>query len=124
MAKHNDLGRMGEDFAARYLAQQGYDIMERDWQQGSRDLDIIARTPDGITMVFVEVKTRTSDEIMLPEEAVTPQKIRHLGLAAHAYVQEKALDDEVRFDIINVIGTSPDNFQLEHIEDAFNPLLR
>ena len=75
-------------------------------------------------MVFVEVKTRTSDEIMLPEEAVTPQKIRHLGLAAHAYVQEKALDDEVRFDIINVIGTSPDNFQLEHIEDAFNPLLR
>ena len=115
---------MGEDFAARYLAQQGYDIMERDWQQGSRDLDIIARTPDSITVVFVEVKTRTSDEIMLPEEAVTPQKIRHLGLAAHAYVQEKVLDDEVRFDIINVIGTSPDNFQLEHIEDAFNPLLR
>ena len=68
MAKHNDMGRMGEDFAARYLAQQGYDIMERDWQQGSRDLDIIARTPDGITVVFVEVKTRTSDEIMLPEE--------------------------------------------------------
>ena len=60
MAKHNDMGRMGEDFAARYLAQQGYDIMERDWQQGSRDLDIIARTPDGITVVFVEVKTRTS----------------------------------------------------------------
>ena len=59
MAKHNDMGRMGEDFAARYLAQQGYDIMERDWQQGSRDLDIIARTPDGITVVFVEVKTRT-----------------------------------------------------------------
>ena len=68
MAKHNDIGRMGEDFAARYLAQQGYDIMERDWQQGSRDLDIIARTPDGITVVFVEVKTRTSDEIMLPED--------------------------------------------------------
>ena len=36
---------MGEDFAARYLAQQGYDIMERDWQQGSRDLDIIAERP-------------------------------------------------------------------------------
>ena len=53
MAKHNDMGRMGEDFAARYLAQQGYDIMERDWQQGSRDLDIIARTPESITVVLV-----------------------------------------------------------------------
>ena len=82
MAKHNDMGRMGEDFAARYLAQQGYDIMERDWQQGSRDLDIIARTPDGITVVFVEVKTRTSDEIMLPEEAVTPFRIGSTCLCA------------------------------------------
>ena len=79
MAKHNDLGRMGEDFAARYLAQQGYDIMERDWQQGSRDLDIIARTPDGIIVVFVEVKTRTSDEIMLPEEAVTENPPFRIG---------------------------------------------
>ena len=124
MASHNDLGKWGEELAAQHLREQGYTILDRDWRLGHRDLDIVARTPDGTTVVFVEVKTRTSDEIMLPEEAITPQKIRHLGLAAHAYVQEKALDDEVRFDIINIIGTSPDNFQLEHIEDAFNPLLR
>ena len=124
MAKHNDMGRMGEDFAARYLAQQGYDIMERDWQQGSRDLDIIARTPDGITVVFVEVKTRTSAELQEPETAVDKKKIRSIANAAHRYLKQSDADYDVRFDIINVIGTSPDNFQLEHIEDAFNPLLR
>ena len=123
MAKHNDMGRMGEDFAARYLAQQGYDIMERDWQQGSRDLDIIARTPDGITVVFVEVKTRTSDVVSRPQDAVDARKVRSLGAAANAYVKEFQLWDELRFDLISIIGDRAETAVLEHVEDAFNPLL-
>ena len=123
MARHNELGKAGEDFAASYLEHAGYGIIERDWRQGSRDIDIVARTEDGTTEVFVEVKTRSSDAIVRPEDAVDARKIRNLGRAADAYVKERAIWDELRFDLINIVGTAPENFKLEHIIDAFNPLL-
>ena len=123
MARHNELGKAGEDFAASYLEHAGYGIIERDWRQGSRDIDIVARTEDGTTVVFVEVKTRSSDAIVRPEDAVDARKIRNLGRAADAYVKERAIWDELRFDLINIVGTAPENFKLEHVIDAFNPLL-
>ena len=123
MARHNELGKAGEDFAASYLEHAGYGIIERDWRQGSRDIDIVARPEDGTTVVFVEVKTRSSDAIVRPEDAVDARKIRNLGRAADAYVKERAIWDELRFDLINIVGTAPENFKLEHIIDAFNPLL-
>lgn len=123
MARHNELGKAGEDFAASYLEHAGYGIIERDWRQGSRDIDIVARTEDGTTVVFVEVKTRSSDAIVRPEDAVDTRKIRNLGRAADAYVKERAIWNELRFDLINIVGTAPENFKLEHIIDAFNPLL-
>lgn len=123
MARHNELGKAGEDFAASYLEHAGYGIIERDWRQGSRDIDIVARTEDGTTVVFVEVKTRSSDAIVRPEDAVDARKIRNLGRVADAYVKERAIWDELRFDLINIVGTAPENFKLEHIIDAFNPLL-
>ena len=123
MARHNELGKAGEDFAASYLEHAGYGIIERDWRQGSRDIDIVAHTEDGTTVVFVEVKTRSSDAIVRPEDAVDARQIRNLGRAADAYVKERAIWDELRFDLINIVGTAPENFKLEHIIDAFNPLL-
>jgi len=123
MARHNELGKAGEDFAASYLEHAGYGIIERDWRQGSRDIDIVACTEDGTTVVFVEVKTRSSDTIVRPEDAVDARKIRNLGRAADAYVKERAIWNELRFDLINIVGTAPENFKLEHIIDAFNPLL-
>ena len=123
MARHNELGKAGEDFAASYLEHAGYGIIERDWRQGSRDIDIVARTEDGTTVVFVEVKTRSSDAIVRPEDAVDARKIRNLGRAADAYVKERAIWNELRFDLISIVGTAPENFRLEHIIDAFNPLL-
>lgn len=123
MARHNELGKAGEDFAASYLEHAGYGIIERDWRQGSRDIDIVARTEDGTTVVFVEVKTRSSDAIVRPEDAVDARKIRNLGRAADAYVKERAIWNELRFDLINIVGTAPENFRIEHIIDAFNPLL-
>ena len=123
MARHNELGKAGEDFAASYLEHAGYGIIERDWRQGSRDIDIVARTEDGTTVVFVEVKTRSSDAIVRPEDAVDACKIRNLGRAADAYVKERAIWNELRFDLINIVGTAPENFRLEHIIGSFNPLL-
>ena len=121
MAKHNDLGKWGEDFAAEHLQQQGYVIRDRDWHCGKRDIDLVAITADMATVVFVEVKTRTSNEVSEPADAVNRQKIRNLGIAANNYI--KQFNVQVRFDVVTIVGTSRENAQLEHIEDAFNPLL-
>ena len=123
MARHNELGKWGEQYAADYLQSIGYDIIERDWRIGHRDIDIIARTGDGTTVVFVEVKTRTSDVVTKPDDAVDIKKIRNIGYAANNYIKTKGIVDEVRFDIISIIGKNKENAQLEHIIEAFNPCL-
>jgi len=58
MAKHNDLGKWGEDLAAEYLQKQGFVIRDRDWHCGKRDIDLVAITADLTTVVFVEVNRR------------------------------------------------------------------
>lgn len=124
MALHNQLGKWGEDFAAQYLREHGYEIISRDWRFGHRDIDIIARTPDNTTVVFVEVKTRTSDVVTRPDDAVDVKKVRNIGLAANAYVKQMSVADMLRFDIISIVGTpNGDAPQLEHVKDAFNPCL-
>ena len=55
MAEHNDLGKWGEDEAALYYEDRGYEILERDWKVGKRDIDLIALAEDKDTLVFVEV---------------------------------------------------------------------
>ena len=70
MAKHNELGKWGEDFAADYLQKQGYVIRDRDWHCGKRDIDLVALAADMATIVFVEVKTRTSNDVAEPADAV------------------------------------------------------
>ena len=123
MAQHNETGKWGEELATTYLKQQGYDILERDWRFGHRDIDIIARSPDGRIVVFVEVKTRTSDVVTRPEDAIDLKKMRSIGLAANAYVKTFNIVDELRFDVISIVGEKKDAAQLEHIQDAFNPCL-
>ena len=117
MAAHNELGKWGEEMAVRYI------IRECDWKFGKRDIDIIALTPDETEVVFVEVKTRTTDEVAKPEDAVDMRKIRSIGVAANAYVKMCDVVEELRFDIITIVGTTRDNMRVEHIKDAFNPLL-
>ena len=123
MAEHNDLGKWGEDEAALYLEDEGYTIIDRDWRLGRRDLDILAYTPDDNTLVVVEVKTRTGEEYQQPEEAVTPGKMRNLAIAANAYVKEYQVDKVLRFDVISIVGCAHQVKSLQHLKDAFNPML-
>lgn len=125
MAQHNETGHKGEQLAADYLRSKGYTIRDMDWRQGHRDLDIIALTPDMLTLVFVEVKTRSDDYLASPELAIDLKKIRNLGLAANSYVKQNRITLDLRFDIITVVS-DPDGHSLpriEHWEDAFNPML-
>lgn len=123
MAEHNDLGKWGEDEAALYYEDRGYEILERDWKVGKRDIDLIALTEDRDTLVFVEVKTRQNNDLQEPEEAVDVKKMRNLAIAANAYVKLHGLDMDVRFDIISVVGKCSCVESIECFEDAFNPLL-
>lgn len=123
MAEHNELGKWGEDEAACYLEDEGYTLIDRDWKIGRRDLDIIAMSPDGDTLVIVEVKTRTEEEYQKPEEAVDRRKMRNLAIAANAYAKECQIDKNMRFDIISIVGKAHQVKSLEHLQDAFNPML-
>lgn len=125
MAQHNDLGKWGEEVAAKYLEQQGWYIRHRDWRYKHTDIDIVCIDEDDTTLVFVEVKTRASDVYGRPSEAVDADKRRNIMNAASAYRRMFRKENRmVRYDIIAITGspygtTAP---QIEHIEDAFNLL--
>ena len=121
MIDPHELGKLGEDLAVNYLVDNGYQILERNWRSGHKEIDIIAL--DGDELVVVEVKCRKSNTFGDPDIAVGADKQRMLVWAADAYVRYKNLDVEVRFDIISIIITDTDK-QIEHIEDAFYPLIR
>ena len=119
MAAHNELGKWGEELAARYLSGEGYNIMHRNWRCGHRDLDIIA-TKDG-EVVFVEVRTRRNTVFMEPEESVNYKKALSVSIAANAYLKFYHLNAAIRFDIITVTGTPDTSYTINHIPNAFYP---
>lgn len=118
MAAHNALGKAGEDAAIRYLEQNGYTIRDRNWRKNHLELDIVATKDD--FLIIVEVKTRTNNDYIEPQEAVNWQKIRHIVVAADAYIKHFCIDAPIRFDIITVIGEEG-AFKIKHIEEAFYP---
>ena len=123
MAEHNELGKWGEELAAKYLEQKGYVIRDRDWRQGKLDLDIVAVADDGETVVFVEVKARKTNAFGQPEQAVDVKKIQRLARAADSYVKSLGVSAPLRFDIVSIIGDQKEAQTIEHIVDAFNPMV-
>ena len=117
MAAHNELGQWGEDLAAAYLQGKGYQIVERDWKSGHRDIDIIARDEAG-TIVFVEVKTRRNRVFGEPEEAIDYRKMQSLQQAINHYIKLHHINSQVRFDIISIVGTPGSEPEINHIKDV------
>lgn len=95
-----DLGDFGENAAANYLIKKGYKILCRNYSIKGGEIDLIAETDTHI--VFVEVKTRTSDTFGTPAEAVTKTKQQHILKSAKVYLTENPSEKEVSFDIIEV----------------------
>lgn len=117
MAKHNELGKAGEEAAVRYLERKGYAIRHRNWHFLHYELDIVAYKDGEIRVV--EVKTRSSDDFKEPIEAVNHRKQMRIMKATDAYIKYFNLNEPVYFDVITLVG-SEDNFEIEHIENAFN----
>jgi len=116
MAEHNDLGKLGEELAVEFLRKNGYEILETNWTFQKAEIDIIAKKENILTIV--EVKTRSSIEFGLPQDFVKPKKIQLLVKAVDAYVIERDLDIDVRFDII-AIHKEGKSFVMDHLIDAF-----
>jgi len=117
MATHNDFGKIAEDFAAEYLQKNGYKVITRNFRFQKAEIDIIAEKDNLI--VVVEVKARSTDAFMLPQEAVTKSKIKSIVTAANHYLEEFNRSNEVRFDIISVLPDKKKKLTIEHITDAF-----
>jgi len=117
MANHNDFGKIAEDLAANYLQKNGYKVLSRNFRFQKAEVEIIAEKDDFI--IIVEVKARSTDIFMLPQEAVTKTKIKSIVSAANHYLEEFNRQNEVRFDIISVLPDEQKNLMIDHIIDAF-----
>ena len=118
MTTTKEIGDRGEAVALTYLADKGYNILERNYRYQKAEVDIIAGNADFI--VIVEVKTRKQNSLTAPEDSVNQKKQQLLISAAQHYIEENDLDKEARFDIISIIY-SGDEYQIKHIEEAFYP---
>jgi len=106
-------GRRGEDLAHRFLRKQGYTIVARNYRlaSGDAEADLIAR--DGEDLVIVEVKTRATDEYGPPEQAVNPEKRRHLMRVAREYARKTNTPwEHMRFDIVSIVLREPPQITL------------
>lgn len=117
MASHNDLGKKAEDLAAEFLIKSGYKILMRNFRYQKAEIDIIAEKENLI--IITEVKARSTDAFMLPQEAVNKRKISLIVSAANHYMEEFNKNQEVRFDIISVLPDEKGKLIIEHIIDAF-----
>lgn len=117
--KSQALGRRGEDLAHRYLERAGFSVVARNYRppSGSGEIDLVAWERG--TLVFVEVKTRQSDEFGAPERNVDEEKRTALVRAGRDYARRAGVPwERVRFDLMSIVLSNPP--ALTHSKDAFD----
>ena len=110
------LGERGENVAAKYLRNQGFKIIARNFKCILGEIDIVAR--EGKTLVFVEVKTRTADN-PTPEEQVNATKQHQITKAAKFYLGRYGVQPAARFDVVAVVWPGKGEAQIRHTPNAF-----
>lgn len=116
MYKNQEIGKLGEKLAAKYLDDLGYEIIDKNFYCRQGEIDIIAKI--GREIVFVEVKTRTNLKYGQPSESVTPVKEKHIKKVAEYYIYKNYLEDKyIRFDIIEMY-IFKNKYKINHIKHA------
>ncbi|MGB8404267.1 MAG: YraN family protein [Mycobacterium sp.] len=113
-----EIGALGEQLAVDHLTSQGMTVLARNWRCRWGELDIIAADDGGDTVVFVEVKARTTAEFGGVENAVTPEKVRRLRRLAGVWLAEKGQRwSGLRIDVVGVRfgGRQPELLHLKGI---------
>ncbi|HMO60691.1 MAG TPA: YraN family protein [Ferruginibacter sp.] len=116
MPKHIHTGKLGEQLAAAYFLQQGFQILEQNWRHGHWEVDIIACKND--ILYFIEVKARRSQKYGLPEESVSRKKMENLALAAEQYLYQHPQWKRIQFDILAISLSANNNPEYFHIRDV------
>ncbi len=112
-----ELGNRGEEIAVRYLQENGYKILIRNYRSRHGEVDIICTR--GQILIFVEVKTRTNTSFGSPEESITRIKREHIRKVALAYLQTyRHPFKEMRFDVIGILMNG-DEPRINHLMAAF-----
>ena len=119
MAKHNELGKRGEEIATEFIRNKGYIILETNWKHRKAEIDIIAKVDE--VLIFIEVKSRSSTYFGRPETFVDSKKQQLIADAASVYMEEVGHEWEVRFDIISILFHNEVYQSVDHIKDAFFP---
>ena len=118
MSRQKLLGKFGEDCASKFLEDNGYTIVARNFRIRSAEIDIVAKC-DG-TLAFVEVKARSNIRHGLPAEAVNLRKQQKIIAAAEVFLQdENFCDCACRFDVVEVFTDGERVEEIHHIENAF-----
>jgi putative endonuclease len=116
MSRNQSIGRWGEQAAAEYLCEHGYEITGRNIRTPYGEIDLIAL--QGGIMVFIEVKARTSRAFGPPEVAVTPRKQAHMLACAEYYAQQHEID-HWQIDVI-AVAKCGDAVEIKHFENALS----
>ena len=115
---HN-IGQKGENTAVEFLQNKGYRILARNYVHNKNEIDIIAR--DKNTIVFVEVKERSTDFFGQPYEAVNKKKQQLIIQVADNYLRRYNIDLEARFDVVSITVVPNTTPRIDHIQNAFSP---
>jgi putative endonuclease len=108
------VGRHGENIAARFLVDAGYQVVDRNWRGVRGELDIVAL--DGDELVVVEVKTRRGTGFGHPAEAVTPPKLARLRRLAGQWLHEHEVrSGSVRIDVVAIVLSRAGAAEVEHL---------
>ncbi len=111
------VGNKGEDIAVKYLSEKGYKIIDRNYQYGHGEIDIIAKDKD--ELVFIEVKYRRSLEYGNPEDSITKKKQAQIRKVAEAYLYENDIEDNLcRIDVIAILHYPNSKPEITHYQNA------
>jgi putative endonuclease len=112
-----DLGRYGEDQAAIYLQDRGYEIIDRNWRSPVGEIDLVAKDKD--RLVFIEVKTRNGSGFGHPFEAITANKVARMRrMVAEWCLAKQVSGVKVRLDAVAVLMTGG-RVHIEHLKEVF-----
>jgi putative endonuclease len=117
MAAHNEFGRAGEQMAAEWLTEQGFQLICRNWKSGRYELDIVASRAD--TLHFIEVKSRHGDLFGKPEDWVDRKKGNHLLAAGEAFQNKFPEWKQVQYNILSILFAPDGKSDFFFIEDVY-----
>ena len=119
MTTRKSLGQRGEQTAVDYLKNQGYSIVETNWRCQYGEIDVIAR--QNAMLIFVEVRTRHSDNTEWAFESITPAKQKRLQALAYAYLAAHDLQHIAwRVDLVAIAWQRNGQPIIEHVEDGLD----